>query len=318
MNLIFSTRTKRGFTLVELLVVIAIIGILVALLLPAIQSAREAARRSSCINNMRQLGLACHNYMGIHKALPPAYLEYNATLRPNLRDTSFHTLMLQYIEESNIAKIYNFKVNWNDAANRRATDVEIPLLICPSVGDSERQWATDYAPCTVISNSNNYALASDNPSTPKLIDYLESKGIKSRRITDSESRMQIQGNGLSGYIQGALRQNLKTPFKKLTDGLSKTFLLFEDAGRPVRYKYGQRTNAIVAKERTGEGTEWFNHDNYFHVHNYPMFNYHNGNEIYGMHNGGAVFLNCDASTEFVSEEINDRIFVARFSVNSGD
>ncbi len=101
---------RRGFTLVELLVVIAIIGVLVALLLPAVQAAREAARRIQCTNNMKQLGLAVLNYESAKKELPPAY-----TVKPKHNYVAF---ILPYIEQGPLAGQYNLKKDWNDAGNR--------------------------------------------------------------------------------------------------------------------------------------------------------------------------------------------------------
>ena len=99
-------KRQSGFTLVELLVVIAIIGVLVALLLPAVQSAREAARRMSCSNNLKQLSLALHNYEDTHKTLPPAGIDSN--------QMSWTVLLLPYFEQQNLYDKFNFnKGAWN-------------------------------------------------------------------------------------------------------------------------------------------------------------------------------------------------------------
>ncbi len=128
---------KRGFTLVELLVVIAIIGILIALLLPAVQAAREAARRSQCNNNMKQLGLAMHNYYDTHKVFP---YNYRGT-RPNPgfthnRDSWFHRI-LPYIEQGTLYDQYEAPPQtahaWHENGERREV---VSTLCCPSDGNS--------------------------------------------------------------------------------------------------------------------------------------------------------------------------------------
>ena len=108
-------RSKSGFTLVELLVVIAIIGILVSLLLPAIQAAREAARRMSCQNNLKQMGLACHNYESTFQQLPPGQgpppISDNGTSRPSLQ-----SIILPYLEGANLYALFNFNYDVNGNA----------------------------------------------------------------------------------------------------------------------------------------------------------------------------------------------------------
>src|SRR5262245_22393651 len=120
-------RARRAFTLVELLVVIAIIGVLVALLLPAVQAAREAARRMRCSNNLKQLSLGLHNYEDVHKTLPPAGI--------NTNQMSWLVLVLPYIEQTNLYDRFNFNAGaWN--ANNRITivkRVKIPIINCPSL-----------------------------------------------------------------------------------------------------------------------------------------------------------------------------------------
>ncbi|MFM8250031.1 MAG: DUF1559 domain-containing protein [Planctomycetota bacterium] len=116
---------KRGFTLVELLVVIAIIGILVSLLLPAVQAAREAARRTQCTNNMRQMAIAVHNYHDSYLAFPYAYQQ----------SISMHARLLPYMEQTNVYNMIDFRVPWNDPANAPVLPIRIPTFICASDPD---------------------------------------------------------------------------------------------------------------------------------------------------------------------------------------
>lgn len=119
-------RHTRGFTLVELLVVIAVIGVLVALLLPAVQAAREAARRTQCVNNLRQISLACQNYHDTYGYLPPA------STNPSLTGSSAFAAILPYIEQGNISALYDFTKTNTDPVNLTAVSQKIPTYICPS------------------------------------------------------------------------------------------------------------------------------------------------------------------------------------------
>lgn len=133
-----ASRRRQGFTLVELLVVIAIIGVLVALLLPAVQAAREAARRTSCTNNLKQLGLSMQNYHSAFKQFPPGSLgrddpNYSAPAnRP--RFTPFLIFLLPYMEEGNKFAIYDRKVDWDKQIPTVMAQLRSPLptFQCPS------------------------------------------------------------------------------------------------------------------------------------------------------------------------------------------
>ncbi len=126
-------HSRRGFTLVELLVVIAIIGILIALLLPAVQAAREAARRSQCTNNLKQFGVAIHNYHDVFRHLPSSDAGV-WTGAGTLQNTgiSEHARLLQYMEQLNVYQLIDFRLKWNDPANAQAAATRVPTFMCPS------------------------------------------------------------------------------------------------------------------------------------------------------------------------------------------
>jgi prepilin-type N-terminal cleavage/methylation domain-containing protein len=119
------TSRRRGFTLIELLVVIAIIAILIALLLPAVQQAREAARRTQCKNNLKQFGIALHNYHDTHGCFPPGQL-----INPWAFAAVCH--LLPYFDQANLYSRINFNVYYDNTLNDAARLVEIPMMRCPS------------------------------------------------------------------------------------------------------------------------------------------------------------------------------------------
>src|SRR5438094_1846589 len=131
-----SSFMRRGFTLVELLVVIAIIGILVALLLPAVQSAREAARRVQCLNNVTQLGLSLHNYEFHHEMLPPGVTNPDGPIRNESQGihVSWIVKVLPYMEQNAAYRKFDQSAGAYADANAEVRAVEIRWLQCPSDG----------------------------------------------------------------------------------------------------------------------------------------------------------------------------------------
>jgi prepilin-type N-terminal cleavage/methylation domain-containing protein/prepilin-type processing-associated H-X9-DG protein len=117
---------RQGFTLIELLVVIAIIGVLIALLLPAVQAAREAARRAQCVNNLKQIGIGLHNYHDSRGALPGAYLVYPTT------EFSALSQILGYMEQGNLYNSLNFSLPYSDPTNSTILTTTVSNFLCPS------------------------------------------------------------------------------------------------------------------------------------------------------------------------------------------
>ncbi len=199
---------KPGFTLVELLVVIAIIGVLVALLLPAVQAAREAGRRISCQNNLRQLGIALHNYHDALGVFPPHRM--TNPLR------GWVTLLLPQIEQGNLHGIYRFDQNWNHALNQPAINTPLKVLVCPSTpgGNSRR----DVLSATITGAVADYATPNNMPNCAYVANGLP------------------QPADQTGIIHGLIGVRLA----EVTDGTTQTMFALEDAGRPLHYLRGGR------------------------------------------------------------------------------
>jgi prepilin-type N-terminal cleavage/methylation domain-containing protein/prepilin-type processing-associated H-X9-DG protein len=212
---VVSKRSRPAFTLVELLVVIAIIGILVALLLPAIQAAREAARRASCINNLKQFGIALQNYHSANKAFPQGAV----LLSPTQVYTNANASLLPYFEESSLHSIYNHKRPWEDQADYVA-ETPISIFKCPSSGapnplydplmdpdwspPNNRYGLTEYAYCTGF--------------TDAFCAQRDGLGVKAGRVKKDQ--------------QGIFMVTWGASIRQITDGTSKTIALGDASGDP--------------------------------------------------------------------------------------
>ena len=211
---------RAGFTLVELLVVIAIIGVLVALLLPAIQAAREAARRSSCGNNLKQLGLALQNYHDARKAFPYADVQSPSAVTNTYAVTSAYqgpnwvVAILPFIEGGNVISLYNKQAFWMDApANASFHGANLPFMICPSDAFAPVQfngYNTSTALAGTVSNWGRGCYGA-NASV-----YYASHACPTAAIWNAN----INGKGV-------MANNVSLSMKQITDGTSKVVALAE-------------------------------------------------------------------------------------------
>jgi prepilin-type N-terminal cleavage/methylation domain-containing protein len=236
---IVMNRVRRGFTLVELLVVIAIIGILVALLLPAVQAARESARRSQCINGLKQLALAVHMHHDAKKVVPVSARPVGITNAPRIAAI---THILFYIEEGNIRNTFDITKNWSHIDNRPAVNTVVGVLNCPSTPEPPDRLDND-------PQLNPWRAEISVPT-----DYSPTVWVDKRLI---EANLVDRTNGSPGSTKdqpGIMEyQNLKASFKHVTDGLSKTILLAESAGRPSLYRKGLKVGDIEDHRVNGGG-----------------------------------------------------------------
>lgn len=258
-----SLVRRRGFTLVELLVVIAIIAVLIALLLPAVQKVREAANRTSCENNLKQLSLALLNYEGANRRFPPGIISNNGLPQYGFR-TGFGAFILPYIEQQQVFALYNFNADWFDASNEPAITTQIKTFNCPSTPGQPRVDLNAYANCQGPGPTAPNGILASAPVASS--DY---EGVRQVGFELANSQYYLndnppcQDNGVVGYIDprvaGILCEVGYQAFaagsttSDILDGMSNTILLTEVAGRPLIYFMGQNTG-LLAGNSTGWGT----------------------------------------------------------------
>ena len=199
-----SPKTRRpAFTLIELLVVIAIVAVLMGLLLPAVQKVREAASRIKCVNNLKQIGLACHNYHDAQKTLPPGYLAL-APYSDGTNDTApgwgWAAFLLPFLEQDNLYRLINFS---QPVPNSSAIGVVLPLFLCPSDSVTPTPFA--------VTDAFGTPLAVMAPSC-----YAATCGPDASDVADPTGA-------------GVFYRNSRTRLTDITDGTSNTVLIGERA-----------------------------------------------------------------------------------------
>jgi prepilin-type N-terminal cleavage/methylation domain-containing protein/prepilin-type processing-associated H-X9-DG protein len=322
--------TRRAFTLIELLVVIAIIAVLIALLLPAVQAAREAARRAQCVNNLKQLGLACHNYNDIMNSFPA-----NLYLHPNYstagyvwNNSSWIVMVLPQMEQQALYNAVNFNFMWGPnnvgwkstmalgQQNSTVRQTVINSLICPS-DPSPTQDTTNAdeigsnlaAGTSYVGNVGDNCLAC-NP-TPGTVSLCASQGYKCRgaQLGDPTGGAVVPpppptGSGIFW------RECPGVPLQQITDGTSNTFLAGEQIMKVTNWNAWVEANQSVGSTAVplnylapgvaigGSGSiniSTGKSDTASWTHWYSFRS---------MHPGGGNFLMCDGSVKFIKNSIN--------------
>jgi len=291
-------RQRSGFTLIELLVVIAIIGVLIGLLLPAVQKVREAAARAKCQNNLKQITLATLNYESANMGLPwnaitknnsqPPYIPWVQGTIPAPGQAagtqgrcSVLVTILPYIEQNNVQPLWTYNVDWSDPVNTNPLTLQIPLYQCPSAphtGTNVPAYSTNY----ISGGNNSFAPPSSPGSATNVLggplypttkctptgwpaDYAPATQVKTKKDKNGAEIAYSNPLVAAAYppnqipSKGAMRQNGKTKMTEIYDGTSNTVMYSEAAGRDMQYYTNRSPVAYDPTKITGP--IWADSDN---------------------------------------------------------
>ena len=286
-----AATKRRGFTLIELLVVIAIIAILIALLLPAVQQAREAARRTQCRNHLKQVGLALHNYHDTHRVFPPGWMgvENGVASVEGISGLGWAAMILPEIDQAPLYNTLNLNIAVADyPTNAPALTTTLSVYRCPS-DPSPEFWNIEEegSPGTVLKR-----LPSAN--------YVGSFGT--RELEECEDTALVPP-GTNCTSDGVLAHNSSIGLRDITDGSSNTFLVGErKTDEQKDPKWHSTWVGVVA-----EGEEAFARILGVADHN-PNSPLNHLDDYSSHHEGGVHFLFGDGRVRFVSENINGDVF----------
>ncbi len=311
-----KSRCCRGFTLVELLVVIAIIGILVGLLLPAVQAAREAARRMQCSNNLKQNGLALHNYESSFKTFPPAGIDTN--------QMSWAVMLLPYLEQTNLYNQFDFSQgNWQGPSptfNRTATvkGVNIGSYQCPSSTPDTHFSLFNVTHSNPLVNESDIRTGhyhavlgpfGTNPVSGQPYEFLGSVGT-----TGFGPVCTTGAFGAHDKVSATKFVAKKNPISSMTDGTSNTLMLGEFSWKGYLY-WRPFTRGFYTDTR---GTLAYLSKNVTYPINSKFSLEWNDASFGSMHTGGAQFVRGDGSVHFVAESMDMITYRAAASARGGE
>ncbi len=357
-----STDTKRvnkmpsGFTLVELLVVIAIIGILIGMLLPAVQQVREAARRTECANNLRQLGLSMQNYHGSFDHFPPGYESYPTStgsvppgvyIDPISWDASpgwgWPALLLPFVEGNSLAAAIDYDLSIWDPQNRPFVETELPLMLCPAssgnlgpvvIVDGNKQPYSPQGPTPLLLGRSNYIASHGQESCWDELGSVATTTIFSNIYTLETIEVPVNGD-VSQVADGPFYRNSKTRMEDIVDGTSNTIFLGEHSSKlsdkawagavPGAFVHPRISTPDNAPE--GPATLVLGHagpsGGEVDAVGLPIFHPVNNPalhvcQMYTEHPGGGNVCFGDGSTRFISQSINLYTFAEMSSLGESE
>ena len=290
---------QRGFTLIELLVVITVIAILIALLLPAVQAGREAAHRARCANNLKQIGLAIHNYHGAVGSFPPGYLSIVPRQQPT--DLEFGpgwgwgTMVLQFIEQTPLYDAVNFNLPITDPGSQTVRTANLSVYLCPSsdgsgpislFDSSGKSLVNDLSPGQYVGSAGQFQVA-DWPSDNNGVFFRNSR-VGLRDIIDGSSLTMMAGER-SRTISDATWVGVVPSAEFCT--------------KPARDYEECRPSYAMVLAHTGPtppgGYTWVV---------VPNSKAAAADNFWSLHPGGCNFVFCDGSVRFLKETINANVF----------
>lgn len=325
---------RTAFTLVELLVVIAIIGVLVALLLPAVQAARESARRTECASHLRQIGLAVLNFESSQRRFPPAAQDRGGS--PWIHNTpppvSRHgglSLLLPHFENAATFAAIDYAWDWNDTShsnNELHTKQDLAgILICPSApGGRTRYHVTDYVPMSRVEIADKTPNLTYDPAGGAIKDLIARELVEGHGgagnfdpVWDGILQVDSVVVNASGKVTTTDRRKVRAA--QVTDGLSNTFLFFESGGKPWIYAYG---DALGEDASANNEFRWASGDTVMELQFYcgdsQIVNCSNRDRIYGFHGTGCNIAYGDGSVAFHTDDMEPRLLVALFTMRGSE